>query len=318
MLRPRPLPACLGRRALPALLGALLLWAPAAFAWNAAGHRLGARIAWQALDADTRERVAALLHAHADFARWSERTSGDDRERDAFVEASTWADEIRDDARFADDGDSAGTAPTPPGFPDRLRHRNWHFIDLPVTPSPGPLAGNGELRRQLPRLAAIVGDSGRAGSERAWALVWLIHLVGDAHQPLHVGSRFDAAGESDRGGNAVRVNNPFLPRKPSATLHAYWDDLPGPPWLRGEALEHAAAALLAAYPPPAAHAGIGDWLAESLASARDDAYPAAADNAATVDIDADFNARSREIAQRRVVWSGYRLAELLQQLLGGR
>jgi hypothetical protein len=302
--------------ALWALLLALLLWAPATFAWNGAGHRLGAAIAWQALDAPTRDRVVGLLRQHPDYARWRDRSPGGERERDrdAFIEASTWADDIRDDPRFADEA-AAGTAPLAAGFPDLLRHRDWHYVNRPLNLPAAVAATGGELDRQLERLARIVGDARREGSERAWALVWLIHLVGDAHQPLHVGSRFDAKGEGDRGGNSLRVATPFALRRPATNLHAYWDELPGPPWLRAESLAHAAATLMLAYPRPPADSPIATWLDESFASARDDAYPRDSSASDAVEIGADFHARSREIAERRVVWSGYRLAEVLQRLL---
>ena len=65
---------------------------------------------------------------------------------------------------------------------------------------------------------------------QADALPWLLHLVADIHQPLHVGL------DGDEGGNKVEIENPFNKRLPFTNVHTYWDDLPGPPWLRGKRL----------------------------------------------------------------------------------
>ena len=286
-----------------------------ALAWNAAGHRLSASIAWQQLDPNTRQKLVRLLAQHPDYPLWLSRSQGGDpAESAAFLEASTWPDDIKKDARFYDAGDDKPSLPLP-GFPDRQRHRDWHYINLALG-HPAKLHGSsGQLDKRLDLLASLVGDSKADDRQRAYALPWLIHLTADVHQPLHVVSRYDAKGRSDEGGNRLFIEHPFHPRRSSMSLHAYWDDLPGAPWLRGERLERLATAIVASRPPPPPSGGMRDWLQESWTIARDSAYPAGDDPVPT--LSAEFNLRAHTIAQRRIAESGYRLAELLKRLLGG-
>jgi nuclease S1 len=110
--------------------------------------------------------------------------------------ASTWADEIR--------LKRPNTAP-------------WHFVDIPVQSN--GYDPNRDCPRddcvvaQIDRDARIVADRQLAPPVRAEALRFLIHFVGDIHQPLH------AADNDDRGGNQVRV----LLRQHHTNLHAVWD-----------------------------------------------------------------------------------------------
>jgi hypothetical protein len=69
----------------------------------------------------------------------------------------------------------------------------------------------------------IMGDATKSPSDRALALCWLGHLVGDGHQPCHAGSLYAAVAfpRGDRGGNSVSTVQ-------SENLHALWDGLLGP------------------------------------------------------------------------------------------
>ena len=287
------------RRSLLRALPLLLLSLPAS-AWNSAGHRLIAAIAWDQLDATTRSAVTRLLQEHPDYPRWCKKAEADDLPRAAFIEASTWPDDIRKDERFFTPGEEAPTA-TLPGFPDMQRHRDWHYVNRPLE-NPGQKAASGQLDRQLSTQADIVASKVHTMAERGYALPWLIHLVGDAHQPLHA---------VDKSGNDLTVIDPFNPRKSITTLHAYWDDLPGPPWLRGARLDKASKALVARYPKPGSSTPT-QWLEESWQIAKDKAYPPDAENVPT--INETFFAETRKIAQRRIAEAGYRLADLLRKL----
>jgi hypothetical protein len=109
----------------------LLLVAAPALAWNAAGHRISAMIAWESMDAGTKSAVGQLLRQHPDYERWQARAHGGDPELTAFLEASTWPDDIRKDRRFYTAGREEPTA-TLPGFPDMERRLRWHYVDRPV------------------------------------------------------------------------------------------------------------------------------------------------------------------------------------------
>ncbi|EXI74885.1 MAG TPA: S1/P1 nuclease [Candidatus Accumulibacter phosphatis] len=294
------------------LLLVLLGLAPAAAAWNAAGHRISATIAWENLDQNSRRAVTAILRQHPDFDRWQARSKSDDPGRTAFVEASTWPDDIRRDRRFYSAGSEEPT-PTLAGFPDMERRLDWHYVDRPLGRLAGTKTPTGEIERQIGRLARTVGNPKARPDERAYALPWLIHLVGDAHQPLHAASRYAADGTSDQGGNAVNIVNPFNSRYPATTLHRYWDDLPGPPWLRDSRLAAAVGSLMSRHPAPATGTTAAQWIDESWHLARDHAYPPDWDDVPT--IDAIFHQNALAIANRRVTEAGYRLAALLRSLL---
>lgn len=287
---------------------ALLLPLPA-LAWNAAGHRLISAIAWDQLDAHTRSEISQLLSEHPDYARWIKKAGDDEFGRTAFIEASTWPDNIRKDNRFYNDGVDPPT-PCLPEFPDMGRHRNWHYVNRPLDDS-HQQALSGLLDKQLLVLTNTVGSSTSTRIERSYALPWLIHLAGDAHQPLHTSTKLDARGQWDKLGNGQNVINPFNLRKNASTLHAYWDDLPGPSGLRGARLNDASQALIKRYshPKPSTSA---QWIEESWQIARQSAYPPGNDNVPT--ISEEFYEKTREIANRRIAEAGYRLADLLRNL----
>lgn len=147
-----------------------------------------------------------------------------------------------------------------------LRRRDWHYANQLIGEQ---TVVGGALHRVLPRLQAALADA--AEPQRAYALVWLLHLVGDLHQPLHVatrrlaGDRHSAAGDAGRrsrsnahdgGGNALDVHLPEgIPgqrrRAQNSNLHALWDALAAPSWLSGERLAATARRLMRETPPPA-------------------------------------------------------------------
>lgn len=301
-----------GRFRISAILlstGLLLNSSPVA-AWNAAGHRLSAALAWRQMDVPTRTVVGALLARHPDYTIWLARSPAQETAYTAFLEASTWPDDIKRDKRFYD-ADGAQTQLIE-GFSDMARHRDWHYVDAAIDSG---ARGVGELDTQLARLVRDLEEHDKADSQRAVALAWLIHLLADAHQPLHTMSRYDETGRSDEGGNGLRIENLFHPRYSSMTLHAYWDDLPGPPWLRGERLEVAANALerRPGAPPNQNDLGtIKQWIDESHALARSAAYASLEGEVPT--LSASYHERALRTARERVALAGKRLGMLLEKL----
>lgn len=261
-----------------------------------------------------RAEASELLQAHPEYERWRKRagTRDDSPERAVFAEASSWPDDIRQDKRFYTASREEPT-PTLPGFADMERRLHWHYINRPFDGDSRQAPLSGELDRQLVELAKTLGNPESSGEARRYALPWLLHLVGDAHQPLHVLTRKDSDGRWDAGGNRLRIINPLNTRHPETTLHSFWDDLPGVPWLRGEALERDCQALIAAYPRPRRQQSSQKWLDESWLIAHDSAYPPEPDEITV--IGEEFYERSREIANRRLAEAGYRLADLLNRVL---
>lgn len=170
----------------------LLLGAAPALAWNAAGHRLVAVIAWQQLAPASRQAIASALADHPDYPRWLEKARSTEAMA-IFAEASTWPDDIRHDPRYYSEGVEA---PTPPltGLADNARHKRWHYVDL----DGDGRVRDGEVDRQTERLSQLLRSTGNR-EQISWALPWLLHLVADLHQPLHVGRH------GDEGGNRVEI-----------------------------------------------------------------------------------------------------------------
>jgi hypothetical protein len=101
--------------------------------------------------------------------------------------------------------------------------------------------------------------------------VWLLHLVGDAHQPVHAVSRFTHTQPSgDAGGNPVALTCPRRARRCARSLHTYWDDLPGPGHRAAVALQRSRR-----LPPADVRTGIDDpavWVQEDVRLAQEVAY----------------------------------------------
>jgi len=310
----------LRRRAMNLLLAALaLLPATGAYAWNAAGHRITASIAWQEMSPATRERVATLLAQHPGHSSWIQALKRGKNPPPAtaaglFAESSTWADDIRRDERYRDsvsnDSDTAA------------RHRDWHFVNWPIDQGRAGDHG-GQLDQQLLRLSRQLADPRRPDHEKSTDLVWLVHLVGDAHQPLHVASFPRTDGSQDPGGLGFAVRDPNRPRFSDVSLHVWWDDLPGPPWLRGDALAGRSAALLDLHPADSViHKSSADWLDESLALARHSVLPGSGTEGYPEPdhpwvVNDAYRSQAIAIANRRLVEAGVRLGRLLDELLAG-
>ncbi len=279
------------------LLLVLVLSSPA-HAWNAAGHRLVAVIAWQRMDSPTRNFVQRTLSQHPDYPEWLAQ-AGNHSPALIFAESSTWADEIRGDPRFYDEQRESPT-PAIPGLPDNARHKKWHYVDLDRQ---GKVV-EGELDQRIEALIRLLEISRKRG-ELAWALPWITHLVGDIHQPLHVGHA------EDEGGTQVEIEDATSPRRPFLKLHRYWDDLPGSSRLRGQRLENMARALVDRY-RPAPLRSVADWRDESHAL-LDRAYPRTTGSLLPL-VTPEFDTHALTLAQQRLVDAGARLAGVLEQI----
>ncbi len=150
-----------------------------AWAWGRLGHRVVAEFADRHLNPTVRAEIAQILEPGESLA-----------------DASTWADENRTRIH--------GSGP-------------WHFADVPLDEDryDDRLAGSGQIVPKLREFRTILADRTRPPAARRQALRFVVHLVGDLHQPLHVGEH------QDRGGNTLQIH--FYRRKTS--LHHLWDDL---------------------------------------------------------------------------------------------
>ena len=112
-------------------------------------------------------------------------------------------------------------------------------------------------------------SSSRSDDIKSYDLVWLLHLVGDAHQPLHATSRLTRQfPQDDNGGNQERLCRAF---SCNMKLHAFWDALLGDKGCAEDAIV-AAAALPAPNPDLAAVAEPKTWFEEGTRLAQQVVY----------------------------------------------
>ena len=301
------------------VLGAVL--SGEAFAWNARGHMTVAYIAYKQLTPTARDRVNALLKLNPKYSDWSATVdkeapgaSADDKNLMIFMIAATWADLIKRDSTYTQDGSQGGNRPdgSPDpgrntGYDDLLMHKYWHFIDTPFTKDGTPLPAiptpNAQERIALFR---TVLASTSADALKSYDLTWLLHLAGDVHQPLHASTRVSSTDPNgDSGGNLVKLNCAHC------ELHAFWDDLLGTNSNLNTVVK-AARKLPTADAALAAKSDEKDWIAESFTEAQQTVYKApivAGDGPFT--LTTQYKKDAGKLAKQRVALAGARLANLL-------
>lgn len=303
---------------------ALVLSGPA-LAWNDRGHMTVAYIAYKQLTPTTRDRVNALLKLNPKYSDWSATVDkeapgalADDKNLMIFMIAATWADGIKRDSTYTQDGSQSGNRPdgSPDpgkntGYDDLLMHKYWHFIDTPFTTDgtalPAIPTPNAQERIALFR---TVLASTSADPLKSYDLTWLLHLVGDVHQPLHASTRVSSTDPNgDSGGNLVKLSCT------SCELHAFWDDLLGTS-SNLKTVVKAARKLQAAEAALAAKSDEKDWIAESFMESQQTVYasPIAAGNGPFT-LTGSYKKNAGKLAKVRVELAGARLANLLNMEL---
>jgi len=317
----------MNRRALPvlALLLITLTVASPSFAWNDRGHMTVAYIAYKRLNSHARERVDALLKLNPAYADWVAtiekqvpNTSQEDKNLMIFMLAATWPDKIKGDKAYKSDGSDRGNrpdgSPNPTrntGYDDFLIHKYWHFIDTPFstdgTPLPAIPIPNAQERIGVFR-ATLASDSPDA--LKSYDLVWLIHIVGDIHQPLHTTTRISSAEpQGDAGGNTVKLSCA------KCELHFFWDDLLG----TGNDLK---TVTKAARKIPKADSSIASkmdeqiWVSEGYQTAKQFVYasPVEAGNGPFT-VTPTYKKTADKVAKQRVALAGARLAKIFNDEL---
>jgi hypothetical protein len=299
-----------------------------AFAWNAFGHMLVADVAWRDLKANAPQlldRVDALLQLNPSYAQWVKGVPASQRQEVAFVQAAHWADDIKGPGSgYVADGSNGGDTGVEPvasynlGYApaDTAMHKYWHFVDDGFSPDGTPVAATPAPNAQdrIVLFAQVLGSATDTDALKSYDLSWLIHLVGDLHQPLHATTRFTAdAPAGDEGGNLVKVScskSSACPRE----LHAVWDDILGTGTSPTTAIAYAA--TLAVPTGDAVQLPDDAWAAESLKMAEDDAYAGiGAHTAGPHRLSGAYLAKARSDAQGRVALAGARLSYVIRQNL---
>jgi hypothetical protein len=175
--------------ALMLCIGVQLSWA-----WGREGHRLTALVAEQYLTPQAKSQVAQLLG------------------RDTLADVAPWADTYREE------------------HPETGK---WHFVDIPSTEAKFDRNRDCPVSQADPKspwrdcvtdrilyFEGRLGDESLSTKERAIALKFLVHFMGDVHQPFH------ALGDA-RGGNGIAVSFLGSSRCDSynCNLHGVWDDM---------------------------------------------------------------------------------------------
>ena len=285
-----------------------------ASAWNATGHRTIAEIAWDAMTPRARARAVDLLMHGPALAGLStlRPAAGTDAERDRalFLNAATWPDLIRDRTQ-----------------PWNAYHRGtWHYADFywdVVDGRPHNIPGTGpdsvNAGERIVAFRAALADPTVADTTKAVDLAWLLHLVGDIHQPLHCSSRVTASDtlpRGDMGGNSVVLDG-------HQRLHGYWDGILDEAITRQPGEDSIAFAtriartIEATHPEaslagPAASTSVADWEGQGLYLAQTVVYngltPGEAPSAA-------YRAQALKTSEAQMALAGYRLAALLNDAL---
>lgn len=250
-----------------------------AWAWGGEGHRIIALIAADRLTPAARAEVSELLGGDA---------------RASMEEVSTWADEIR--------RDRPATGP-------------WHYVNIEISTNGYDAARDcpaGDcVVAQVQKDERIIADHQLAKPVRAEALRFLIHFVGDLHQPLH------CADNHDRGGNEVRV----LVGAEETNLHAVWDT--NVVAALGQNPDQVASSLGAQIGPGEAKSwsrgAPADWANETFGIAKRVIYsalPGEGGTTAPIILPQDYAARERSVTAAQLEKAGVRLAALLNTALG--
>jgi hypothetical protein len=264
-----------------ALLVCFLLFPLPSWAFHRVGHETTSYIAENRLSPSTMKSISQIIGANEKLAA-----------------IAYWADEIR---------------------PQRPETRPWHFINLPVRKE----ISQTQVWQYCPRKECVLGqiqvdartltDSSTSRKEKDEALRFLVHFIGDVHQPFH------CADDDDRGGNEKLIRFKGQP----TNLHALWDGL-----ISEDSAENSKA-LAAKLEPEItpekaktwAEGNETSWCMESYRIAKNiiyKNYEPGPHDLTKVNLGLDYYQQMRPIVEEQLKKAGVRLAKFLNQLLGGR
>jgi hypothetical protein len=296
------------------------------YSWSATGHMVVAFVAYKNLKPDIRARIDTLVALNPKIDQWRAMipagTSAADAKMMLFMIAATFPDQIKGDGEHHADGTDGGN--TPPtdgtaarniGYSDTAMHKYWHFIDMPFSQDGTPLINPSvpNAKTQIPVFRAVLASTA-SDALKSYDLVWLLHLVGDVHQPLHATSRFSRVlPKGDNGGNSVSICSPQCGNN---ELHAFWDGIfgttsnPKRAITVGKGLQPAPQNL-------ANDLDESDWINESFGFAKTVVYkqPPIGNGKGPFTITASYRSTAITVASKRVALGGARMANILNNEL---
>ena len=149
-----------------------------AFGWGSTGHRTVGKVAEKYLNAKAKKKLKALLN------------------NQSLAMLANWMDDVKSDSLY-----------------DHMEDWHWVTIETGQTYAQSNKNANGDLIMTLERITNELSSHKLSGEKEIEAVKILIHLMGDIHQPLHVGCCDDA------GGNRVKVKW----FRNDSNLHTVWD-----------------------------------------------------------------------------------------------
>ncbi len=235
--------------------------------WGKTGHRVVGHVAEQYLTPLAKKEIKSIL--------------GDE----SLAIASTWMDEIKSDSAYDHTHD-------------------WHWVTIPEgkTYAETEKNPNGDLIRALNDIITALKSGNLDKKEEAEKLKMLVHLVGDIHQPLHVGT-----GE-DRGGNDVDVEWFWEP----SNLHRVWDS----EMINDSKLSYTELSSSINHPNKEQlkkwqSTSVLDWARESK-QLRDQVYSLPDDR----QLGYEYTYKNFDTVEERLLQAGVRLADVLNKIYG--
>ena len=293
-------------------------------AWDEVGHKITAYIAWQRMTPAVRDKVIkTLLEAPEDsqlsayFMAYGSR-SEQARRQEYFMLVATWADIIRDrnfETRYK-----------------KYHHSNWHYSDTfwkstsgKIEVLPTPENDNGKAMERLEEFTKNI--QGNASDEqKALAIAWIIHLIGDLHQPLHASARVtETEPKGDQGGNLFLLTPKGTPRDKQENLHWFWDsivirNLPNTKdECEADYIDPIARQIMKRFPFAKEQAKLNpgnfeEWKSESLKLSQTEVFSPDLKRFEMPSL--AYKRKALKIAEERLALAGYRIGELFNSVFG--
>ncbi|WP_017733845.1 S1/P1 nuclease [Nafulsella turpanensis] len=238
-----------------------------AYAWGQNGHRVVGLVAQQHLSKKAKKKIMQLL------------------DENSLAEVSVWMDDIKSD--------------------DAYDHtHDWHWVTVPpqMKYEDTEKNPNGDLIMKIEEIVSALKKGGLTAEQEEEYLKFLVHLVGDLHQPMHVGTGEDA------GGNAVKVEW-FGDR---SNLHRVWDS----EMIDSKDLSFTEIARFLGEPEKSQ---VKQWQSTSV---RDWAYESAAYLPEAYELPENgrlgyqYMYEHYDVVEKRLLQAGVRLAGLLNEIYG--
>jgi hypothetical protein len=232
-----------------------------AFSWGATGHRAMGLVAERYLTPAVKKKLQKILKG------------------ESLAMASTWMDEIRSDSTY-----------------DYTADWHWVTIENGKTYDESPKNPKGDVIMTLERIISDLKSKKVSGKQEIEHIKMLIHLIGDIHQPLHVGCC------DDQGGNRVRVKW----FREDSNLHRVWDsDMIDNTKLSYSELANSLGTHTKEEIVKFQKAGVRDWAKESM-TFRKQVYATGDGN-----LGYKYSYKNLDTAKQRILVAGIRLAGVL-------